>query len=70
MSVPDLLHAAKSRTLKIIISRIDKEKTEFASSKFLYDSVKQFSVKGVGTIDVPISEPVSCINMFFFPSNC
>jgi hypothetical protein len=68
MSVQDLLHAAKSRALKIINSRISREKTEFASSKFLYDSVKQFSVKGVGTIDVPISEQVSCI-ICFFPFN-
>ena len=65
MSAPDLLHAAKSRALKIINTRISKEKADFAFSNIPQKSVKQFNVEGVGTIDVPISELVSCMLIFF-----
>jgi hypothetical protein len=61
MSVPDMLHTAKSRALKIINNRLWKKNADFASSKIPSKSVKQFYVEGVGTIDVPISEQVNCI---------
>ena len=65
MSASDLLHAAKSRALKIINTRISREKAVFASSDIPQKSVKQFNVQGVGSIDVPISELVSCMLTFF-----
>jgi len=61
MSVPDVLHAAKNEALKIINNRIVKEKADFAFSKIPHESVKKFNVEGVGTINVPISEQVSCM---------
>jgi hypothetical protein len=69
MSVPDLIHAAKSRALKIINTRLSKERADFAFSKIPHKSVKQFNVEGVGKVDVPISELVSCL-LTFYPSKC
>jgi hypothetical protein len=67
MPVPDIPHKAKSRALEIINNRIWKKKADFACSKIPFKSVKQFNVNGVGTIDVPISEQVSCL-LLFYPS--
>ncbi len=61
MSVPDMLHTAKRRVLKIINNQIWKKKADFASSKISSKSVKQFYVEGLGTIGAPISEQVNCI---------
>jgi hypothetical protein len=61
MSVSDALHAAKSQAMNIINARLANEKADFAFSKVPQESVKQFNVEGVGTINVPISEQVSCM---------
>ena len=67
MQVPDLIQATKTRALEIINTRISKEKADLAFSKIPQESVKQFNVEGVGTVDVPISELVSCL-LTFYPS--
>jgi len=69
MPVIDLVHATKTRALKIISTRISKENADFAFSKIPQESVKQFNVEGVGTVDVPVSELVSCL-LTFYPSKC
>ena len=67
MQVPDLIQATKTRALEIINTRIPKVKADLAFIKIPQESVKQFNVEGVGTVDVPISELVSCL-LTFYPS--